>query len=153
MTMRYGRSIDSGKGGLTYRWLGLFMIAALSYPIAILSAPAMRLASAGVYTDAQAVRGKAFYSDNCIQCHGGELDGVEEAPPLVGQLFLRRWGGLPIGALHAFIDKTMPPGNGGALGAVEEADIVAYILSKNGFPSGPTPLPADPAGLLGITLK
>jgi hypothetical protein len=30
---------------------------------------------------------------------------------------------------------------------------VAYILSKNNFPSGSTPLPADPAGLNSIVTK
>jgi mono/diheme cytochrome c family protein len=114
------------------------------------TAAAMRTASQGVYTDAQMAQGKAFYSDNCLQCHGGELDGVEDAPPLAGKLFISKWGGLPVGTLHAFIDKSMPPGNGGALGAVSEAAVVAYILYKNNFPSGSTPLPADPAGLNSI---
>jgi mono/diheme cytochrome c family protein len=117
------------------------------------TAAAMRTASQGVYTDAQMAQGKTFYSDNCLQCHGGELDGVEDAPPLAGKLFLSKWGGLPVGTLHAFIDKSMPPGNGGALGAVSEAAVVAYILYKNNFPSGSTPLPADPAGLNSIITK
>jgi mono/diheme cytochrome c family protein len=112
-----------------------------------------RTASQGVYTDAQRAQGKALYSDNCLQCHGGELDGVEDAPPLAGKLFIGKWGGLPVGALHAFIDRSMPPGNGGALGAVSEAAVVAYILSRNGFPSGSTPLPADPPGLNGVIVK
>ena len=114
---------------------------------------ATRMASQGVYTEAQRAQGKAFYSDHCIQCHGGELDGVEDAPHLTGRLFIGKWGGLPVGALHAFVDKSMPPGNGGALGAVSEAAVVAYILSRNGFPSGSMPLPADPAGLNAIVMK
>ena len=114
------------------------------------TAAAMRTASQGVYTEAQMTQGKALYSDNCLQCHGGELDGAEDAPPLAGRLFLSKWDGLPVGVLHAFIDKSMPPGNGGALGAVSEAAVVAYILYKNNFPSGSTPLPADPVGLNGI---
>ena len=117
------------------------------------AAAAMRMASQGVYTEAQMLEGKAFYSDNCLQCHGGELDGVEDAPPLAGKLFISKWGGLPVETLHAFIDKSMPPGNGGALGAVSEAAVVAYILYKNNFPSGSTPLPADPAGLNSIITK
>jgi mono/diheme cytochrome c family protein len=117
------------------------------------TAGAMRTASQGVYTDAQMAQGKALYSDNCLQCHGGELDGVEDSPPLAGKLFLSKWGGLPVGTLHAFIDKSMPPGNGGALGAVSEAAVVAYILYKNNFPSGSTPLPADPASLNSIITK
>jgi mono/diheme cytochrome c family protein len=116
-------------------------------------AAALRTASQGVYTDAQRAQGQALYSDNCIQCHGGELDGVEDAPPLAGKLFISKWGALPVGSLHAFIDASMPPGNGGALGAVPEAAVVAYILFKNHFPAGSTPLPADPAGLNSIVLK
>jgi mono/diheme cytochrome c family protein len=121
--------------------------------VAAAPATAMRAASDGVYTAAQSARGKGFYSDTCINCHGGELDGVEDAPPLAGKPFMSKWGGLPVGALHAFIDKNMPPGNGGALGAVSEADIVAYILSKNNFPAGSNALPADPQSLAGISIK
>jgi mono/diheme cytochrome c family protein len=116
-------------------------------------ATASRNVSDGVYTEAQMARGKALYGDNCLQCHGGELDGVEDAPPLAGKPFMSKWGNLSVGAIHAFIDKNMPPGNGGALGPNQEADVVAYILSKNNFPAGPTPLPADPAGLNAIQLK
>ena len=115
--------------------------------------PVPRNASQGVYSAAQMAQGKAFYSDNCLQCHGGELEGVEDAPPLSGKPFLAKWGGLPVGALHAFIDKNMPPGNGGALGAVSEAAVVAYILSKNNFPAGAALLPADPAGLNAVMMK
>jgi alcohol dehydrogenase (cytochrome c) len=121
-------------------------------PTANTAAKAKWLASSGVYTEAQAARGKALYSRSCLQCHGGELSGAEGSPPLAGSLFLSHWGGLSIGALHARIEKTMPPGNSGSLGAVSDADVVAYILSKNGFPPGSKPLPADPAGLSAIAL-
>jgi mono/diheme cytochrome c family protein len=132
---------------------GLLAVASAEQSAAPGTAASMRTASQGVYTAAQMAQGKAFYADNCLQCHGGELDGVEDAPPLAGKLFISKWGTLPVGALHAFIDKSMPPGNGGALGAVSEAAVVAYILSKNNFPSGSTPLPADPAGLNSILTK
>jgi len=115
------------------------------------STPA-RLASSGVYTAAQAAHGKTLYSDSCLACHGGDLDGVEDAPSLAGKAFLAKWGGRPVGTLHAFIGKTMPPGNGGALGPVQEADIVSYILSRNNFPPGSAPLPTDPQGLSAITI-
>jgi mono/diheme cytochrome c family protein len=123
-----------------------------STPGSAQAAPA-RLASQGIYTAQQLADGKAAYNNNCIQCHGGELEGVEDAPPLSGKPFITKWGGLPVGAVHAYIDKNMPPGNGGALGPNQEAGVVAYILSKNGFPPGPTALPSDPAGLNGILLK
>ena len=97
--------------------------------------------------------GRALYAEHCAQCHGGDADGGEEGPPLTGPSFMRRWGASPVGAVHAFIDKEMPPGNAGALGAVQETDIVAFVLWKNGFPPGGTALPNDPAGLNAIGWK
>jgi mono/diheme cytochrome c family protein len=144
--------LSKGNANLAGLDLGIDLASA-SGPQGAAPPATARMASQGVYTDAQMAQGKAFYSDNCIQCHGGELDGVEDAPPLAGKLFLGKWGGLPVGNLHAFIDKNMPPGNGGALGAVSEAAVVAYILSRNNFPSDSLPLPSDPAGLNNIIIK
>jgi len=41
----------------------------------------------GVYTSAQADKGKALFSDNCAKCHGGTLDGNDEIPALKGSHF------------------------------------------------------------------
>lgn len=115
-------------------------------------AAAIRPASSGVYSSAQAAHGKVLYSDSCLMCHGGDLGGVEDAPPLAGRAFMSKWGGQPVGAVHALIDKSMPPGNGGALGPVGEADVVAYILSRNHYPTGSSPLPSDARGLSAIIM-
>ena len=117
------------------------------------AAAAGRTASQGVYTSTQMEQGKNFYGENCVQCHGAELEGAEDAPPLAGKAFLAKWGGLPLGSLHAFIDKNMPPGNGGAMGPDNETQIVAFILSKNRFPAGAEPLKSDPAFLNAIAIK
>ena len=45
----------------------------------------------GVYTEAQASRGKALYSQECASCHGSELTGGEMAPPLAGGEFMAGW--------------------------------------------------------------
>ena len=113
---------------------------------------ASRPASSGVYTAAQAAHGKVLYAEGCLTCHGGDLGGVEDSPAVAGRAFMMKWRGRTVGALHAVIDKTMPPGNGGALGAVGEADVVAYILSKNNYPPGNDTLPADPRSLSAIML-
>ena len=112
-----------------------------------------RTASQGVYTLEQMTQGKSFYDTSCNQCHGAELEGAEDAPPLADKAFIAKWRGLPLGTLHAFIGKNMPPGNGGALGPNSESSVVAYILSKNYFPPGATPLPSDPVGLNAIAIK
>ena len=44
-----------------------------------------RTAKDGVYTDAQAKRGQALYTDRCAQCHGATLGG-DIAPPLPEEL-------------------------------------------------------------------
>jgi mono/diheme cytochrome c family protein len=111
-----------------------------------------RPASSGVYDSAQAAHGKVLYSETCLMCHGGDLGGGEDAPPLAGRAFMSKWVGQPVGAVHGLIDKSMPPGNGGALGPVGEADVVAYILSRNNYPTGSGPLPSDPRGLSAIIM-
>src|ERR1700710_2704429 len=55
------------------------------------SAPSLRSAWSGVYTDAQAGKGKTLFEDNCAKCHGGTLDGNDEIPPLKGSHFMADW--------------------------------------------------------------
>ena len=44
--------------------------------------------TAGVYSAAQATRGKALFTDQCAACHGEMLEGVV-GPPLTGNDFLK----------------------------------------------------------------
>ena len=46
----------------------------------------------GVYSDAQATRGHTLYMQNCARCHGVNLSGTYEIPPLVGR-FMPYWSG------------------------------------------------------------
>jgi broad specificity phosphatase PhoE len=59
----------------------------------------------GVYTEAQAERGKAAYTQSCVFCHGPELAGTGEAKPLAGPEFLSSWNGLSVGEL---LDRVLP---------------------------------------------
>jgi cytochrome c len=110
-------------------------------------------AADGVYTATQAARGKALYFDNCVLCHGGELQGEEDDPPLTGEPFMKHWGGAPVNGLFGFVNRTMPPGNPGTLGAAADADIVAFLLSQNNFPVGQDELPPDPKVLSAIIIN
>lgn len=112
-----------------------------------------KTAADGVYTDAQASRGNDLYQNNCASCHGGSLQGEEENPPLSGNHFFNRFGGMPVSALYGFINTQMPLGQAGALGAQGNADVTAYILSVNKFPAGQTELPADLPTLRTITIN
>src|SRR3954462_8165045 len=101
----------------------------------------------GVYTEAQAARGKALYAEQCASCHGGERTGGEMAPPLAGGEFMAGWDGLTIGDLFERIRISMPQNAPGSLSGQQNADILAYVFSANKFPSGTKEMPKE-AGIL-----
>ena len=94
----------------------------------------------GVYTQAQADRGKPLYNSSCGSCHGESLNGGEMAPPLAGGEFLSNWNGLSVGDLFDRIRTTMPLNKPGSLNRETNADITAYILAFNTFPAGQSEL-------------
>ena len=93
----------------------------------------------GVYTDAQAERGRALYMQSCAICHSADLSGTFETPPLVGR-FMPYWSGSTLDALFDYVSTAMPMHNPGALSAGANIDIVAFILESNNIPSGPKEL-------------
>jgi mono/diheme cytochrome c family protein len=97
----------------------------------------------GVYTEEQSKRGQALYAKECAACHGTELSGGEEAPPLSGGAFMSNWSGLTVGELFERVRLSMPEGRPGTLSRQQNADIVAYMLSFNQFPAGKTELAKD----------
>jgi len=90
----------------------------------------------GVYTLGQAKRG-ALKSGLCVECHGDGFVGGP-APELAGADFAANWEGRSVGDLFDLIRLTMPDNDPGALSREEYADLVAYILSVNKFPTGAT---------------
>ena len=101
----------------------------------------------GVYTEEQATRGKALYSQECASCHGGELTGGEMAPPLAGGEFMAGWDGLTIGDLFERVRISMPQNAPGSLSGQQNADILSFMFSSNKFPAGTAELPKE-AGIL-----
>ena len=101
----------------------------------------------GVYSEAQANRGKALYSQECASCHGSELTGGEMAPPLAGGEFMAGWDGLTIGDLFERVRISMPQNSPGSLSGQQNADILAFVFSSNKFPAGQTEMPKE-AGIL-----
>jgi len=96
---------------------------------------------AGVYTEEQALRGRALYYEHCLACHGETMAGADKAPALVGPQFASTWGGAPLAALVARI-ATMPPEKPASLSEEQRVDILTYVLWYNGLPLGHEPLPA-----------
>ena len=94
----------------------------------------------GVFTDDQAKRGEPIYAKECGSCHGTELTGGESAPPLAGDAFFSNWNGLTVGDLFERMRVSMPQNEPGSLSRQQNADILAFILKVNRFPSGKTEL-------------
>lgn len=90
----------------------------------------------GVYTQAQADRGRPLYNAACGACHGDQLSGGETAPPLAGGDFLSNWNSQTVGQLFERTRTGMPPGAPAKVGRDAKVDIIAYILSFNKFPAG-----------------
>ncbi len=104
----------------------------------------------GVYTEDQASRGATAYQQNCGRCHGPNLGGTFEIPPLVGR-FVPYWSGSTLDVLVDYITHAMPLGRTGSLSPATNADITAFILKSNGFPAGAKELSAQSADQKAIT--
>ena len=101
----------------------------------------------GVFTAAQADRGKAALLQNgCNGCHGPELAG-DRGPSLKGESFIAAWENGSLNRLFVKIRDTMPPLNAEQVSPTTKVDIVAYLLQVNGFPSGSAELALDPDAL------
>ncbi|MDH3422010.1 MAG: PQQ-binding-like beta-propeller repeat protein, partial [Gemmatimonadota bacterium] len=99
------------------------------------------------YTAEQAAAGAAAYEEHCAGCHLSTMAGSFEAPQLAGPNFLSFWGDEPVDGLLE-MTTLMPPDAEGSLGDEVYANIVAYILSRNGFPMGGDPLTMASNGIL-----
>jgi mono/diheme cytochrome c family protein len=97
----------------------------------------------GVYTAEQAERGRQGYAEQCASCHGPELTGGEMAPALAGGEFIAGWDGLTLGDLFERIRISMPQNAPGSLSGQQNADILAFMLASNKFPTGTTELAKD----------
>ncbi len=117
------------------------------------NAQTARFVGDGVYTKAQADRGKAAYTQRCALCHGAELNGGNESPPLTGPGFLAKWSARSVGDLFENIRATMPADKPGSLDRPAVADVVAEILAANHFPAGNDELGPQPETLKRIAFR
>jgi mono/diheme cytochrome c family protein len=97
----------------------------------------------GVYTAAQADRGKEVYVSSCAGCHGETLEGSGQIPPLAGSEFLDNWKGQTLADLFDKMKTTMPASSPGSLTDEQNIDLLAYLLFFNKFPSGSAELKYD----------
>lgn len=101
------------------------------------------------YSAAQAQEGEKAYMKHCSACHGSKLNnGMSDgAPALVGPGFVQQWGAQPLDELYTFTKTNMPLNAPRSLPSSTYTNLIAFLLSKNGIPSGATELPSDVAKL------
>ena len=96
----------------------------------------MTSVKAGVYTAEQGDRGGALFKRKCASCHAPNRFTDD-------QLFLTPYDGKPMSEMFEVISDSMPEDDPGGMKPDEYADVIAYLLRLNGFPTGQTELPAS----------
>jgi S-disulfanyl-L-cysteine oxidoreductase SoxD len=106
------------------------------------------------FTEDQVARGKSIYIKNCQDCHGSTLDNGEfGGAPLKGSYFRQHWASGNVAALYGYMSALMPPDRPGQLSPETYVDLLAFVLSNNGYAAGTQELTADPAAQNKMTLK
>jgi mono/diheme cytochrome c family protein len=101
--------------------------------------------NSGVYTAAQAERGKKAFSEKCSGCH--------EPSRFSGDTFHESWDGKAMKEIWDIASGTMPEDNPGSLKPQEYGDVIAYFLSLNAFATGDAELPGDAAAMANILIE
>lgn len=113
----------------------------LALPMAILalSGSCALAQGAGPFTQAQVATGHKNFETYCAACHGDNLAGGGEVPPLTGDVFNHDWASGSVGSFFAYISNAMPQGLEGELKPEEYVTITAYVMAANGAKPGTTP--------------
>lgn len=101
--------------------------------------------NSGVYTEAQAERGKKVFEAKCTACH--------DTARFTGDAFLDPWAGKPLKDVWDIASGTMPEDNPGSLPQQDYGDIIAYFLHLNAFPAGEAELKGEAAAMAAITIE
>jgi mono/diheme cytochrome c family protein len=89
----------------------------------------------GVFSQAQATRGRDTYVGMCKACHTPES---HTAPA-----FVNSWSGRSLWDLFVYISSEMPKNDPGSLAPNDYAQVLAYLLEMNKMPAGKDELPTD----------
>jgi len=133
-----------------WRWVGRIALASLWMVVSTgwgadavpLPEPVPVPVSSGVYTEEQAETGGIAFVQHCAGCHGAELQGG--FGPRLAPVDPFQFRDRPLAVLYAFMRTQMPFDAPGSLDDELYAAILAYVLERNGYPTGLEPLPADP---------
>ena len=98
----------------------------------------------GVYSDAQAAKGRTAFEAYCASCHA--------ASDYAGEQFRMNWYGRRVSDLFRVLKTTMPEDNIGGLSDDDYTRVITYMLKLNGFPAGKDSLPSDSTVMRGIRI-
>jgi S-disulfanyl-L-cysteine oxidoreductase SoxD len=113
-------------------------------PAAIAQTDSPRTTHAGVYSAAQAERGKMQYALSCRSCH--------TAASHTGVTFAKWWKDRTLADLFGYMSTQMPKNDPGSLEPAQYADVVAYLLEMNSMPAGGADLLPDSSALAQIRI-
>jgi S-disulfanyl-L-cysteine oxidoreductase SoxD len=120
--------------------IGMLLIAPLGILANAGDAGSAPTKAEGVFTRAQAIRGRDQYAQHCAACHADNLAGIGPALPLAGGAFQSKWASQTMFDFYERVRTTMPQNAPASLDDGVYADIVAFILRANNFPTGPAEL-------------
>ena len=151
MRQRTRTSVAGLCGGAVLLWVAV--TATTIYPAVVIAQEGGgRKIWDGIYTKAQADRGKPAFEQSCGRCHNNELVGSERAPALKGDGFFSHWENDTLDKLFTKIRDTMPAGGIESVTDAGKLDILAYIISMNGAPAGREELSIELPALEAITI-
>lgn len=99
----------------------------------------------GVFTSAQASRGREQFQLTCTACHT-----IAEH---TGRKFGTKWAGTTLNELFELMSNTMPESEPGSLKPEQYASIVAFFLKESAYPEGQRELPSDVDALKKIRVE
>jgi len=98
----------------------------------------------GVFSAAQAERGREVFDLRCFECH--LLEDFQDP-------FMSSWEGATVYGLYQQLRTTMPYETPGTLEQQEYVDVLAYLFRINGVPAGEEELPAEQESLENIVIE
>jgi mono/diheme cytochrome c family protein len=115
-----------------------------AYAQASLPPESPRSTRSGVYTTQQAREGAALFEQHCSRCHSAE--------EYRSARFREKWTSRTLRELYGVVSTTMPFDQPASLRPEQYAELLAFILQVNGFPSGEAALGWDEKALASITM-
>lgn len=105
--------------------------------VLLLAATGAGTAGSVSFTSSQAATGQKQYATSCAQCHGEQLEGGA-GPALTGANFktLGTKVGAHVGDIFTYMSTNMPLNDPASLPRSAYVNIMAFILSKNGYKPG-----------------